>query len=493
MSLHAQMTPEAREALERQRRNSKAASIVLGLLGTTLIALLLGILLLPVYSPPPSGTTVIHIPEDRGDDPPPPRMRPVSQNPSSPSARPVPVITVPVPDLVSLPTVQVPVTESDSIGSGNDWGEGAGFEDGPGMNGRSIPCNTRKRCSKEDRLQMLAEGGGTPEVEESVVRALRYLKSTQAADGSWGSKHKTAMTGLALLAYIGHCETSLSEEFGDSCLGAITYLVDIGMKNQGRLVHDITDRHWPYEQAIATYALAEAQTFHAALDIEIPMLRDTVSKAGQLIIDSQHPSGGWDYAYDESGNRGGDLSITGWHIQALKACKLTGIDFRNLKNCVKRSLEYVEARQASDGGFCYTGSSPVTKPGGAALTGVGMLSLQMWGKGSAPAVRKGAKYAEAKLRFDWATPDCDLYAHYYLSQAMFQRGDKTWNDYQTEVLADLPSLQKADGSWPVPGGGGKTNAVGALFANDSAEGRHYRTVLTTLMLEVYYRYLPATQ
>jgi hypothetical protein len=430
------------------------------------------------------------------EDPPPrPKLLPVSMNPSSPSANQPPVLTVSVPREIAVPDVDSPVVESVIFGTGDDWGAGTGLEgssgNGPGPG--PLPYGLRKRCSKAERLQRLEEGGAAIEVEATVVEALRYLKATQAPNGSWGTKNPSAMTGLSLLAYLGHCETSLSEEFGDSCLSAITYLVDIGMKNHGRLVTDTNDRHWPYEQAIATYALAEAQTFHAALDIQIPMLRETVAKAGQLIIDSQHPSGGWDYGYDEAGDRGGDLSITGWHIQALKACKLTGIDFRNLKNCANKSLDYVEARQASDGGFCYTGNSPVNKPGGAALTGVGMLSLQIWNKASSPAVRKGAKYAQAKLKFDWQSADCDLYAHYYLSQAMFQRGGEAWKVYQPEVLAALPSLQEKNGSWPVPGGGQKPHAVGALFVNDSAEGRHYRTALTTLMLEVYYRYLPATQ
>ena len=35
-------------------------------------------------------------------------------------------------------------------------------------------------------------------------------------------------------------------------------------------------------------------------------------------------------------------------------------------------------------------------------------------------------------------------------------------------------------------------AVGALFAQDNAEGKHYRNCLCALMLEVYYRYLPGT-
>ena len=43
------------------------------------------------------------------------------------------------------------------------------------------------------------------------------------------------MTGLALLAYFGHCETPVSEEFGDSCMKGIVYLVNLGMKNDGKL------------------------------------------------------------------------------------------------------------------------------------------------------------------------------------------------------------------------------------------------------------------
>ena len=229
------------------------------------------------------------------------------------------------------------------------------------------------------------------------------------------------------------------------------------------------------------------------LNLNPPNLNKIVQSAGQLIIDSQHPSGGWDYAYDEAGTRGGDLSITGWHVQALKACKLSGIDFRNLERCAREALEYVEKRQAGDGGFGYTGTASAGKQHTKSLTGVGMLSFQMWGKGSHSAVRRGAKYALKEMPIEWNGPNCDLYAHYYLAQAMFQRGGSDWKNYQPAFHRALSENQSDDGSWPVPGGGSKPAAPGALFANDTADGRHYRTALATLMLEVYYRYLPASQ
>ena len=38
------------------------------------------------------------------------------------------------------------------------------------------------------------------------MKSLRWMKQTQNKDGSWGNR-KVAYTGLALLAYLGHCET----------------------------------------------------------------------------------------------------------------------------------------------------------------------------------------------------------------------------------------------------------------------------------------------
>ena len=229
-----------------------------------------------------------------------------------------------------------------------------------------------------------------------------------------------------------------------------------------------------------TLALREAQL--AAGRGEVPVGAVIVAPGGKVLA--------------SDGNRTRAQNDPTAHAEMLvirQACKMTGMDFRNMKGCVRKALDYVGARQASDGGFGYTGTQPVGNANNASLTGVGMLSYQIWGKGSAAPVRKGAKYAAARMRFDWETEDCDLYAHYYLSQAMFQRGGKEWEDYQPMILESLMNHQAEDGSWPVPGGGSKPKAAGALFANNTADGRHYRTVLAALMLEVYYRYLPATR
>jgi hypothetical protein len=62
--------------------------------------------------------------------------------------------------------------------------------------------------------------------EDAVVRALRWLKKNQNADGSW-PKTKPAMTGLALLCFLAHGEVpGDGDEFGDTVQRAIEYLLN---------------------------------------------------------------------------------------------------------------------------------------------------------------------------------------------------------------------------------------------------------------------------
>jgi hypothetical protein len=263
------------------------------------------------------------------------------------------------------------------------------------------------------------------------------------------------------------------------------------MKNNGILVPKARrkDRHWSYEHGIATYALGEATTFCKKLGITIPNLPETTQKAGQYIISNQHKSGGWDYGYSENSKRGGDLSVSAWQIQALKACHHTGLDFRNMRTCISKAIHYVIGRQDSNGGFGYTGKRPASNIGYFTLTGAGVLSLQMWDKGSFSAARKGAKYIEKHTKFDYNGKTCDLYGHYYESQAMMNRGGVQWKKYNAIFRDQVLNSQNKDGSWRKPGGKNKKiRAVGAQFVQDV----HYRTCLCILMLEVYYRFLPGT-
>ncbi len=486
MSLHIKLSKEAEAEFQRQKRNSSILSVLISVSLIVLIFLVMGYFLLPIIIQKPEAEIVcIYYPDDKPDKPVPPKIKnSLRGNPSAPSFTANNAIVSQTPSDISIPTVDVDVRapgfgmaeDGFSLGAGDFTGK---FGVGDKGKFEGIDVGISKRCSKPDRMNRLKETGGRVEAEETVERGLEWLKANQNSDGSWSNKHVSAMTGFGVLAYLGRCETPISKKYGDSCLSAIVYLVDLGMKNDGKLAKNTADKHWPYEHAIATYALCEAVTFCEQIKFTIPNLKEVTQKSVNLIIENQHEkSGGWDYAYDTQGNRGGDLSIVAWHIQALKAASHTDLEINGLKNAQSRAIKYVENLQGDNGGFGYTG-----KPGGEAyakLTGAGVLSLQMSDKNHDSSIRKGAKHILELSKFDYDGKDSNLYAHYYESQAMMARGGSEWKKYNEMFQDQLINSQNPDGSWKIPGSG-------SAYADS-----HYRTCLNILMLEVYYRFLPGT-
>ena len=307
MSLHAQLSPQARQRYDTERRSSTILSVVISILSVTLVVLVLAFLILelPAKSVPAIGIIASgKIP----DDPPPRKEVNIFRKPSpAPGGAPSRIIVALSQTNLAIPTPEVTPGEVEPFGDGTGFGDGIGEDSGFPSGFNPIPLGpSAKRCSKQDRLKRLEETGGPVEVEEAVVKALRWLKDHQNQDGSWGTGNKVGMTGLALLAYLGHCETPVSEEFGQSCTDGIVYLLDLSAKNKGRMATNFQNKHWPYEHALATYALAEALSFAKVFHYNLPGHHQAVQASGQWIIDNQHRSGGWDYSYDEAGGRGGE-------------------------------------------------------------------------------------------------------------------------------------------------------------------------------------------
>ena len=483
MSLHAQLSTEAETLLETQRRNSVISSVVIAFLICALVVLSLLFILLPALQINAPTIVAYQGPDlDKEDLATREVSTQVQSRPAAPSASRARVIAINAPAASAIPVIDTPAEESLELGDGNDFGagwDGGGGEGSPGFN--KIPQDMRKRCSLQDRIQRLKENGGNEKCEEAVMKALRYFKGNQAGDGSWGGGTKVAYTGLVLLAYLGHCETPLSEEFGACVQDAIVFLVDTAQKNKGRLASNLQDKHWCYSHAIAAYALAESYTFCSQLGVNLPNLEQSVQNSIQWIIDNQNKSGGWDYSYEEAGARGGDMSITAWQMQALKAALHTGLDFRNMKGCIRDGLKYCETCQATDGGFGYTGTRALGD-GHSTLVGAGTLCFQQHKGASNSNARKGIRYIDKQSKFDYQNGPCNLYEHYYSSQAVINNGGKSWMQYNEMFRDTLLAAQNADGSWPAP------PQPGPAARNDPV----YVTALATLMLEVYYRFLPGT-
>lgn len=378
--------------------------------------------------------------------------------------------------LTSSP-VAVPVAIEASIDQSFGLSEDLGLDDDKGFGGGdfgNLPGGAGKRCNAEDRLKRVIATGGTKACEEAVFKALRYLKGTQQQDGSWNDRYRVGITGLALLAYLGHCETPVSGEFGETVFAATAYLVDRGMRNKGRLFDD-GKSHWCYEHAIATYALCESYLFSRSFGYQVPNLETVVRQAVEWILNTQNNAGSWGYQYGDGPRF--DTSITAWHLQALKAAKASGIKFSRIDDVINKGLKSLTISQTANGGFAYQPTE--SRSGNFPLTGAGVLCLQQHrGKRDFDA-RQGIGYISKHSRFHFKK-GANLYEHYYVSQAAMNEGGDFWKSYNKMFRDQLLSGQNADGSWPSPPG------------NRHSEGIIYDTCLATLMLEVYYRYLPGT-
>ncbi|HEY1052984.1 MAG TPA: prenyltransferase/squalene oxidase repeat-containing protein, partial [Prosthecobacter sp.] len=375
-------------------------------------------------------------------------------------------------------------------------GAGGGFGKGMGLGGAAgfvtLPPSMRSRCSTQERLEKLRQNGGSPECEAAVSASLEWLKGKQNADGSWGRGNKAAMTGMALLCYLGRCETPESPFYGDNVMKGIIYLIELGKKNP----HGIFSDNWQgeanggkggagtYEHGIATYALGEMYTLARLGSKSLPGMREAFEKGVKVIIDNQTPKGSWAYGgkeqivYNKAG--GADLSVAGWQFQALKAAKNTGLKIDGLHSCIGKMTDYLESMQTKDGGF--GGTNRDAHYNQWSLSGVGILGLQTMAKGKTGSVKKGIKFLTEFLTaepLDW-NKNCNLYCWYYYTQAFFQQGGDDWKFYNQQFLPQILSAQQPDGSFKR----GRPNWP----AGDAAD-EIYRQCLCTLQLEVFYRYL----
>ena len=330
-------------------------------------------------------------------------------------------------------------------------------------------------------------GSTPPYTSVPVLRALRWLARNQNEDGSWGVS-KPAMTSLALLAYLAHDDTPDKPEFGSTVEAGLRYLVD-AQKPDGRFTG--ADGH-DYTQPIAAYALAEAYEM-----TRIPKLKDAAVLAIMEVIKGQNPSGGFNYGLKPSGRD--DTSYMAWCVQALKAARFAGLSryTPGLDACMQKSVlglrrNYGEAD--GYGGFGYTG--PGTAHG---LSGAGVLCMQILGEGKSKEVRNTLPTLQQKWAFNWEQPPAGsvIYYWYYITQAAFHEGGAAWAGWNKPFSQGLVRAQEIVGK---EASGyvdhmGNPQEIGSWTSPSKSEhnggnGKVMDTILCTLMLEVYYRYLP---
>ncbi len=347
----------------------------------------------------------------------------------------------------------------------------------------------------EERAKAVQQFGGSKASEAAVEKGLDWLALHQAPDGSWslekfseharkqfddkeyfndkstgkGQRNDTAGAAFGLLPFLARGITDRpsgvveDDRYVKTVKNGLNYL----MQNQGK-AGDFPGGM--YAHPLATIALCEAYALTGD-----PMLKKPAQTAIDYIIAAQDlKGGGWRY----QPRQGSDTSVTGWHLQALKAAQSAGLNVPNA--ALKRAELWIASCESPDGGgYGYTG--PTETP---TMTAVGLLCrMELGTPRRNPNLLKGVE----KLHTN-AGPAAqrNAYCDYYATQAFHHMGGEYWDFWnngpaQKKGMRDiLIARQDKDGSWDPRG---DVHCAGA-------GGRIMQTSLSLLTLEVYYRHTP---
>ena len=382
-----------------------------------------------------------------------------------------------------------------SPGSGGGWGGGTGGgignDDGTGHGPFGRPDGA-------GRLTMIMRHGGNRGVLNSADAALRWLAYHQEADGHWdtmkygsGQKTDTAMTGMALLAFLGAGHSEKVGPFKDNVKRAVGWLKS--KQQPSGMIFDPTDagahRGIGYPTAIATLAIVEA-----AAMANIDDTRTAAQKAINYCMEHQCGEGsdklGWRYGPKQPG----DTSVTGWFVMALKSAKVAGLKIdHSAFDGALRFLQSVEIK--NDGGDTSYGPNVHYgyMPGDAHATSAHRLTAI----GNLIQIFMGAPKEQVQGSVEWFVnkggvptwgangETVDMYYWYYGSLCTYQVGGDVWKRWNVGMMKALTENQVKQGddagSWPIVG----------EFSGEW--GRVGQTALGCLSLEVYYRYKQTEQ
>lgn len=352
---------------------------------------------------------------------------------------------------------------------------------------RELPHSYRSRSAAQ-RQAMLAAGGGNPFTEAAVQAALQWLAANQDEDGRWdcslhgggretktlghdrggaGAEADTAITGLALLAYLGAGQTHLDGPRATTVRRGLEFLVR-SQAADGNLAGNAELFARMYCHGMATLTLSEAygMTGDSAL-------RPYLERALGYTVRAQHPvTGGWRYQPGDDG----DTSQLGWQLMSLHSAQLAGFPIPTATRAgMVRFLNSVTAGPQRG----LASYRPRTAPSRTMTAEALVCRMFLGQKQDEAAIREAVAYLLQE------TPQggpFNEYYWYYATIALFHLQGDAWEAWNAALQQRLLESQETGGtlagSWP-------TNTVWGGYG-----GRVYTTAMNALCLEVYYRHLP---
>jgi prenyltransferase beta subunit len=279
----------------------------------------------------------------------------------------------------------------------------------------------------------------TAETDRAIQSGLEWLSKQQNSDGSYGSgayRGNIAVTSLAGLAFMANGSSPGRGPYGSQIDKALQYILD-NTAPSGFIAVPNAGTHGPmYSHGFGTLFLAEAYGM-----TKKPEIREKLTNAVRLIIDTQNNEGGWRY---QPVRRDADLSVTICQINALRAARNAGlyVPRETVDNCIR----YVKQSQNPDGGFRY-----MIQGGASAFprSAAGVVALYSASVYDADEVKRGVDYLKQfmpEIKFGQRYSHY-FYGHYYAAQAMWIRGGEDWNTWYPAIRDELVRRQLPTGFW----------------------------------------------
>jgi WD40-like Beta Propeller Repeat len=370
--------------------------------------------------------------------------------------------------------------EADSIRSAAPSLAESRRDDAPRLPTAPVPLEDFAQRDQSARDELVQKLGGSEETEKAVGLALEWLRRRQSADGRWSSRGTggtvdadAAMTGLALLTFLGAGHTHLADgPYREVVERGVTWLTR-RTRADGDLRRDPGDdgrgpADTMYGQTIATVALCEAYAMTRDEKLAEPTRRTidfVLARAAEARRGSASKS---------------DTAVLGWLVMTVESARRAGFDPPPAVFESARAWLDTVAASRHRGRYAYApGQSPSP-----AMTAEAMFVQQLLGRAAEdPRMLESAEFVAATVP-TWSS-DAPTHHWYYATLALFQHQGEPWKRWNEALARELVAHQRTDGP-----------EAGSWDPQDRwsrAGGRVYQTAVCALSLEVYYRYrVPST-
>jgi hypothetical protein len=355
-----------------------------------------------------------------------------------------------------------------------------------GMSGLFSPGSFGGR-SGSTREKLVREGGGNGESEAAVASGQKWIVEHQFPDGHWSldnfnvparcncdkfgkSENDIAATAFGLLPLLGAGETHKNKKslYGKNVEKGLKFLI---LKQQQR---DGNYGGGMYAHGLATIAMCEAYAMTSD-----PLLKLSAQRAINFIRAAQSAGGGWRY----EPRQGGDTSVVGWQVMALKSGQMAGLEVDDARNpTLSKASKFLNSVMTADGsGYGYTSVEEVSPT----MTSVGLLCRLYLGTGPR---NSGVVGGVNRLKQTPPGANKNIYYYYYATQVMHHVGGEAWEFWNPRMRQFLVKNQDQGTTPGKPHLKGSWTSVGDPWG--ATGGRFMTTSLSLLTLEVYYRHLP---